>query len=61
MIKKLPNQKGAPEGSTKFWCSACMKSFVAEGTAIPETCPEGHVKEQTDDFAGKPTEAPETE
>src|SRR5678815_4236255 len=26
IIKKLPNQKGVAEGSTKFFCSACMKA-----------------------------------
>lgn len=56
-IKKMPNQKGVPEGSAKFWCSCCMKSFVAEGNAVPETCPEGHAKEQADEFAAVPKEA----
>ncbi|MEO8539161.1 MAG: hypothetical protein ABI577_05425 [bacterium] len=51
VIKKMPNQKGVAEGSTKFWCSSCMKSFVAEGEAVPETCPDGHAKETADEFA----------
>jgi rubrerythrin len=50
-IKKMPNQKSVPEGSTKFWCSACMKGFVIEGSATPESCPEGHPKDTTDEFA----------
>jgi hypothetical protein len=40
LISRVPNQKGLPEGQTRFFCSACMKSFFAEGT--PEGCPEGH-------------------
>ena len=60
IIKKLPNQKGVAEGSTKFFCSACMKAFVAETTLVPEKCPEGHAREMADEFAGVPKEA-ETE
>ena len=61
VIKKLPNQKGVPEGSTKFFCSGCMKAFVAETTLVPEQCPEGHAREMADEFAGVPKEAAETE
>ncbi len=50
VIKRVPNQKGIPEGSTKWWCSACMKGFVAEGASVPEVCPEGHQREEADDF-----------
>ena len=57
VIKKLPNQKGVAEGSTKFFCSACMKAFVASGSHIPPQCPEGHAREQADEFAGVPKEA----
>lgn len=60
-IRKMPNQKGVPEGSTKFWCSACMKGFLVEGTATPETCSEGHPKEQADEFAAISKETPEAE
>ena len=49
-IKKLPNQKGVAEGSTKWWCSACMKSFVTGSTVMPERCPDGHPREQADEF-----------
>jgi len=59
VIRKLPNQRGVPEGSMKFWCSGCMKAFVAETTLIPETCPEGHAAEMADEFAGVPKEAAE--
>ena len=50
-IRKVPNQKGVPEGSTKWFCSACMKGFVAEGTTDPEACPEGHPREVEDTLA----------
>src|SRR3972149_685751 len=42
LIYRLPNQQGVAEGKSKFWCSACMKSFVVEGDERPEGCPEGH-------------------
>jgi rubrerythrin len=42
LIYRLPNQQGAPEGQTKFFCNACQKSFLAEGKEAPEQCPEGH-------------------
>jgi len=61
VIKKLPNQKGVAEGSTKFFCSGCMKAFVAQTTLVPEQCPEGHAREMADEFAGMPKEAAETE
>ena len=50
-IRKVPNQKGVPEGSTKFFCSACMKSFLVDGSADPEQCPEGHPREVEDTLA----------
>jgi hypothetical protein len=42
LIYRLPNQKGVEEGWSRFWCNACMKSFVAEGSEAPVVCPEGH-------------------
>ena len=53
VIKRVANQKGVPEGSTKWWCSACMKGFVAEGEAVPEICLEGHPRESTDEIAAE--------
>ena len=41
-IKKVANQQGLDEGQVRYWCSACMKSFVVEGGQEPEACPEGH-------------------
>jgi hypothetical protein len=60
-IKKLPNQKGVPEGSVKWFCSACMKSFLNDGQNAPQTCPEGHAREAADEFAAVPPEVAETE
>ena len=48
LIYKLPNQQGTPQGQTKFFCTACMKSFVAESTETPDACPEGHRKDDTE-------------
>ena len=28
LIRKTPNQRGVPDGSTKWFCSSCMKSFT---------------------------------
>ncbi len=39
---KTPSQANAPEGKTSYFCSACMKAFVQDGTEEPEACPEGH-------------------
>ena len=49
-IRRVPNQKGVAEGQTKWHCSACMASFLADGTADPDACPQGHPREATDEF-----------
>jgi Restriction Enzyme Adenine Methylase Associated len=41
-IFRVPNQTGVAEGQTRFFCAACMKSFVARSGTAPENCPEGH-------------------
>jgi hypothetical protein len=56
-INKLPNQKGVPEGSTKWFCSACMKSFLYDGRSEPAVCPEGHPRRAADEFGGGAAEA----
>ena len=55
-IRKMPNQKGVEEGSTKWWCSACMKAFITESPDLPQRCPDGHPFEQVDEFAFVPAE-----
>ncbi len=56
LIFKLPNQKGTPDGKTKFFCSACCDAFVVEAGETPEACPKGHPQAQLED-AGRETEA----
>jgi hypothetical protein len=41
LIEKVTPNEGDPEGSTRFWCHGCQKSFVSE-TEKPEACPQGH-------------------
>lgn len=48
-IKRVANQQAVPEGMTKYFCSGCMASFIAE--TLPEACPEGHAATYTDDLA----------
>ncbi len=50
-IRRVPNQRGVPEGQTKFFCSACMNGFVADGGELPTACPEGHPAEVEDELA----------
>ena len=50
-ISRVPNQKGVDEGSTKWHCSSCMASFIAEGKEAPDACPKGHPREVEDGFA----------
>ena len=52
IIRRVPNQHGVVEGATKWFCSACMKSFIHESRlGEPEACPEGHAREQVDELA----------
>ena len=50
LIRKTPNQRGVPEGSTKWFCSTCMKSFVG-ATTEPSACPDGHPAQAADELA----------
>ena len=49
-IRRVPNQKGVADGQIKWHCSACMASFLHDGTADPDACPQGHPRETTDEF-----------
>jgi hypothetical protein len=49
-VKKLPNQKGVPDGETRWFCSGCMKGFLVPTGQEPEACPEGHPTEIADAF-----------
>jgi hypothetical protein len=42
LLYRVPNQQGVAEGKRKYWCNACMKSFVVDGDETPAACPEGH-------------------
>jgi DNA-directed RNA polymerase subunit RPC12/RpoP len=50
-VRKLPNQKGAPEGQTRWFCSSCMAAFNATTGVRPEECPEGHPRVLVDDLS----------
>jgi len=50
-IRKLPNQRGVPEGETRWFCSGCMKGFLVPVGQEPDACPEGHPSEVEDAFA----------
>src|SRR5687767_14442305 len=39
VIRKTPNQKGTPEGQTRYFCSACLDSFYAAQGETPSACP----------------------
>lgn len=40
MIRPYVNQSPVPEGFFRYWCSACMESFLA--TEEPTQCAKGH-------------------
>ena len=56
LVYRVPNQKGIAEGQSRWFCQACMKGFVIEGSGQPEVCPEGHRGEPELTAAG-PAEA----
>ena len=39
---RTPNQKGVPEGQTRWYCRECSKGFLAPVGTTPEACPQGH-------------------
>jgi DNA-directed RNA polymerase subunit M/transcription elongation factor TFIIS len=42
IIYRLPNQKGVPEGKTRWYCKECGESFLVDAGILPKTCPAGH-------------------
>ncbi len=50
-LKKLPNQKGVPEGKAKWFCSGCMESFLVESGTEPGGCPKGQPAVVEDELA----------
>jgi len=61
LIFKTPNQSGVAQGKTKWFCSACLKSFVADGDTEPQVCPEGHRIDDPLNFGGVGTPEKEPE
>jgi len=41
-IFRIPNQKGVPQGQTRWHCHKCGQSFLAPIGKTPQTCPQGH-------------------
>jgi hypothetical protein len=41
LISKAPNQQALAQGQTRYFCNACMKSFVST-ESDPQACPQGH-------------------
>ena len=39
---RTPNQRGVPEGQTRWYCHDCGGSFLSTVGETPETCPKGH-------------------
>jgi hypothetical protein len=44
-IYRVPPGPNLGEGKSRWFCVACMKGFVIEGTDAPTACPEGHPME----------------
>jgi hypothetical protein len=41
-FRRVPNQRGVPEGEVRLFCDACQTSFTAPVGQQPDTCPQGH-------------------
>jgi hypothetical protein len=41
-FRRVPNQRGVPEGEVRLYCNACQSSFTATMGQQPDTCPQGH-------------------
>ena len=50
-FRRVPNQRGVPDGEVRLYCDACGKSFMTPADGQPETCPEGHTPEDTKEEA----------
>jgi hypothetical protein len=42
IIRPTDNQEDVPEGQVRYWCDACMASFLGFADAEPSQCPNGH-------------------
>lgn len=41
-LRPYKDQEGLGEGEVRWWCSACLDSFVVFGNEEPTQCPNGH-------------------
>jgi hypothetical protein len=41
-FRRVPNQRGVPEGEVRLYCDACQASFTAPVDQNPDSCPMGH-------------------
>ena len=49
IVRRLPNQRGVPEGQVRWFCSACMAGFLAPAGRDTVSCPQGHRREERDE------------
>ncbi len=49
-VRKLPNQRGVPEGQVRYYCAACQEGFLVDAGTEPDLCPEGHAREVEDEL-----------
>jgi hypothetical protein len=41
-FRRVPNQRGVPEGEVRLYCDTCQSSFTAPVGQQSDTCPQGH-------------------
>ena len=41
-FRRVPNQRGVPEGEVRLYCDACQASFTAPADQNPDSCPMDH-------------------
>ncbi len=42
IIRPTEHQEEVPEGQARWWCDACMESFLVFAGEEPTQCPNGH-------------------
>ncbi len=42
LLSRTASQEGVDEGMTRWFCNACMATFVLPAGETPEACPAGH-------------------
>ena len=45
VVHRMENQEGLPGGHVRYFCNACLDTFIGEGDQEPEACPAGHKAE----------------